>query len=163
MTRRGPKPLPTNLRLLQGGTQRRTDVQEPQPSRPAEIPEPPVYLSGYALEEWNRVIEDLYSTGVYANIDQTMLAAYCMAFGRWIRAELDLEKMAAADPTTHGTMIKTTNGNAIQNPLVGVASTARRDMQRLAAEFGLTPSSRTTIDAGKNRADDPIARKYGLA
>ena len=163
MTRRGPKPQPTNLRLLQGGTQRRADVTEPQPARPSEIPEPPVYLQGYALEEWNRVIEDLYSTGVYANIDQTMLAAYCMAFSRWIRAELDLERMAQADPATHGAMIKTTNGNAIQNPLVGVASTARRDMQRLAAEFGLTPSSRTTIDAGKGRGDDPIARKYGLA
>lgn len=59
-------------------------------------------------------------------------------------------------------MIKTTNGNAIQNPLVGVASTARRDMQRLAAEFGLTPSSRTQIDSGKGRDDDPIARRYGL-
>lgn len=162
MTRRGPKPKPTNLRLLEGGTSRARG-DEPAPARPVEIPEPPVYLQGYALEEWNRVIEDLYSTGVYANIDQTMLAAYCMAFSRWIRAEIDLEKMAQADPTTHGAMIKTTNGNAIQNPLVGVASTARRDMQRLAAEFGLTPSSRTQIDAGKGRGgQDPIAAKYGL-
>ena len=91
-----------------------------------------------------------------------MLAAYCMAFSRWVRAELDLEKMAELDPTTHGVMIKTTNGNAIQNPLVGVASTARRDMQRLAAEFGLTPSSRTQIDTGRGGETDAIAAKYGL-
>lgn len=161
MSRRGPKPTPTNLRLLQGGRVV-GDRAEPEPSRPDEIPEPPVYLTGYAREEWDRVIEDLYATGVYANVDQTMLAAYCMAFGRWIRAELDLEKMAALDPTTHGVMIKTTNGNAIQNPLVGVASTARRDMQRLAAEFGLTPSSRTLLDAGKGRGEDPLATKYGI-
>lgn len=163
MTRRGPKPQPTQLRLLAGGRARPSAENEPQPARPVEIPEPPVYLgTGYALEEWNRVIEDLYATGVYANVDQTMLAAYCMSFQRWVQAELDLEKMAKADPTTHGAMIKTTNGNAIQNPLVGVASTARRDMQRLAAEFGLTPSSRTQIDSGKGRDDDPIARRYGL-
>lgn len=160
MSRRGPKPIPSNLRLLQGG--RVPDRTEPEPTRPSELPEPPVYLTGYAREEWDRVIEDLYATGVYANVDQTMLAAYCMAFGRWIRAELDLEKMAALDPTTHGVMIKTSNGNAIQNPLVGVASTARRDMQRIAAEFGLTPSSRTLLDAGKRGAEDPLATKYGL-
>lgn len=162
MSRRGPKPQPTNLRLLEGGRSRPRAGSEPQPSRPSEIPEPPVYLTGYAREEWDRVIEDLYSTGVYATVDQTMLAAYCMAFSRWIRAELDLEKMAQQDPTTHGAMIKTTNGNAIQNPLVGVASTARRDMQRIAAEFGLTPSSRTLLDAGKRGAEDPMATKYGL-
>lgn len=158
--KRGQKPTPTNLRLLQGGKPRENN--EPQPPRPTEIPEPPVYLKGYALEEWNRVIEDLYSTGVYASLDQTMLSAYCMAFARWIRAELDLERMAEIDPTTHGVMMKTSNGNAIQNPLVGVASTARRDMQRLAAEFGLTPSSRTMIDAGRQSEHDPIAARYRL-
>lgn len=162
MTRRGPKPQPTNLRLLQGGSARRNSENEPQPSRPVEIPEPPFFLAGYGLDEWNRVIEDLYATGVYADIDQTMLAAYCMSYQRWVQAEIDLSKMAESDPVTHGVMIKTSNGNAIQNPIVGVASTARRDMQRLAAEFGLTPSSRTQIDAGKGRGDDPIARKYGL-
>lgn len=160
MSRRGPKPQPTNLRLLQGGSSR--SVNEPEPARPVEIPEPPVYLAGYAKQEWDRIIADLYGTGTYRNVDQTMLAAYCMAFSRWVRAELDLEKMAELDPTTHGVMIKTTNGNAIQNPLVGVASTARRDMQRLAAEFGLTPSSRTQIDTGRHGDTDAIAAKYGL-
>lgn len=160
MSKRGPRPIPTNLRLLNGG--RRDEAsREPQFSQPAELPDPPVYLSGYAREEWDRVIGDLYSTGVYTNVDETMLAAYCMAFSRWVRAELDLEKMAAVDPQTHGVLMKTTNGNAIQNPLVGVASTARRDMQRLAAEFGLTPSSRTQINSGRGE-NDPIAAKYGL-
>lgn len=162
MGKRGPKPQPTAIRLLEGGLSRRGSENEPRPPIPVEIPEPPIYLKGYALEEWNRVIGDLYSTGVYANLDQTMLSAYCMSFGRWIQAELDLERMASVDPATHGAMIKTTNGNAIQNPLVGVASTARRDMQRLAAEFGLTPSSRTQLDSGRGQADDPIARRYGL-
>ena len=96
MSKRGPKPIPTNLRLLKGG-RRDEDSREPQFSQPAELPEPPVYLSGYARQEWDRVIGDLYSTGVYTNVDETMLAAYCMAFSRWVRAELDLEKMAAVD------------------------------------------------------------------
>lgn len=158
---RGPKPKPTALRLLDGG--RSTTVStEPVFTAPAEMPEPPFYLNTEAADEWRRVVPDLYTTGVYTTVDQTMLAAYCMAYSRWVRAEMDLDRMAAVDPTTHGVMMKTTNGNAIQNPLVGVASTARRDMQRLAAEFGLTPSSRTQLTVDPNASRDATAQKWRL-
>lgn len=161
MGARGPKPKPTKLRLLQGGASKRAgNPLEPQMPAPTELPDPPIYLNSLALEEWNRVVEDLFSTGVYANVDQTMLAAYCMAYSRWRWAEADLDKMAENDPTTHAALIKTTNGNAIQNPLVGVANTARREMQRLAGEFGLTPSSRTSIEGGKGGDPDTIGAKY---
>jgi phage terminase small subunit len=43
--------------------------------------------------------------------------------------------------------------------MVGVANTARREMQRLAAEFGLSPSARTQI-AADPLLNDPISRKY---
>jgi len=158
MAKRGPKPQPTNLRLLQGGRVR--NVAEPKPQAPPEIPDPPGFLNAYAKAEWFRIIEDLYSTGVYASIDESMLAAYCSAYARWRAAEEDLEKMAEADPTTHAALIKTTNGNAIQNPLVGVASSARRDMARLAAEFGLTPSSRTMINASQGEEPNARGRRY---
>ena len=45
-------------------------------------------------------------------------------------------------------MIKTNNDNAIQNPLAGTAHKAASDMVRYAAEFGMTPSSRSRIDIG---------------
>lgn len=162
MSRPGPKPAPTSLRMLEGGRAARRAENEPKPSTPSEIPDPPAYLQGFALDEWRRVIPDLFATGVYTNIDETMLAAYCMAFSRWIQAELDLDKMAKLDPATHGAMLKTTNGNAIQNPLLGVVSSTRRDVMRLANEFGLTPSSRTYLQSGKGKDDDPVARRYGL-
>lgn len=148
--------------MLQGGRAAPEASREPKPTLPTEIPAPPAYLKGWARKEWLRVVPDLYGTGTYAEIDETMLAAYCMAFARWIRAELDLERMAKLDPVTHGVMMKTSNGNAIQNPLVGAASTARRDMHRLADSFGLTPSSRTQIQTGKGDGDGGVAAKYGL-
>ena len=42
-------------------------------------------------------------------------------------------------------MIKTSNGNAIQNPLIGTADKADSDMVRYAAEFGMTPSARVPL------------------
>lgn len=162
MAARGTKPAPVSFRVLQGGRSRAADPDVPRPELPAERPPPPAWLKGFAVEEWARVIDDLYATGVYANIDETMLAAYCVAYARWRQAELDLEVFAAADPATHGLMVKTTNGNLIQNPLLGAATTALKNMERLATEFGLTPSSRTRISTKGEPDRDPIGKKYGL-
>lgn len=157
---RGLKPQPTALRLLQGGPDARgVNLAEPVP--PAkDMPDCPAWLNAYAREEWDRLAEDLYGMGVLTSVDQTMLAAYCMAYARWRLAEEDLQVMADADPITHGALLKTKEGNAIQNPLVGIANVARRDMARLAAEFGLSPSSRTLISSGREDGSDPVSRRY---
>lgn len=65
--------------------------------------------------------------------------------------------MAQLDAFTHGAMLETKYGNFT---LVGVVNTLRRDMQRWASEFGLSPSARTRIEAAPSPADDAIARKY---
>jgi P27 family predicted phage terminase small subunit len=124
------------------------------------MPSPPAYLNVYAREEWDRIAGTLYAIGTLREIDQNNLGAYCMAYSRWRQAEEDLERMAQLDGSTHGAVLKTKHGNFIQNPLVGVANTLRRDMQRLASEFGLSPSSRTQIEAGLTPEQDAISRKY---
>ena len=125
------------------------------------MPEPPDFLDDYARLEWDRVADTLFRVGTLSRIDQTMLAAYCLAYSHWRHAEEDQLRMAQSDPSTHGTVIRTKKGNLVQNPLVGVANTARLHMQRLAAEFGLSPSARTQIETNPF-FDDPILRKYGL-
>lgn len=90
----------------------------------------------------------MHAIGLLTRIDRAALAAYCQAYGRWVEAELALARMAERDLLTKGLMIKTTNGNAIQNPLVGIANKAMQDLVRFAAEFGMTPSSRASIEAG---------------
>lgn len=157
---RGPKPTPTNLRLLQGQAPKRGNTGEPVPP-PSDLPECPAWLTPYAREEWVRLAETLYGMGVLTGVDQTMLAAYCMAYSRWRQAEEDLTAMADEDDVFHhGAIVETKAGNQIQNPLMGVANAARRDMARLASEFGLSPSSRTLIDAGKRGDVDPVAARY---
>ena len=160
MGKRGPRPKPTALRVLEGNKGKRGYSQF-EPAPPPDMPTCPEYLNTYARQEWERVAETLYAIGTLALIDQTMLAAYCIAYSRWRHAEEDLERMAQGDNSTHAAIIRTKQGNLIQNPMVGVANTARREMQRLAAEFGLSPSARTQIEANP-LLNDPIAQKYGL-
>lgn len=133
---------------------------EPKPAN--DKPPPPRWLKGFGLEEWHRLADPLHAIGTLTSVDQSMFAIYCEAFGRLRTAIADLERMAAEDPTTHGVVLKTRDGNFVQNPMVGAVNVLRRDVQRLAAEFGLSPSARTQITAGASAADDPILRKYGL-
>jgi P27 family predicted phage terminase small subunit len=126
------------------------------------MPEPPSFLNEYARQEWDRLALTLHSIGTLAEVDQAVFAAYCQAYARWRQAEEDLERMAQVDPSTHAVVLRTKEGNLFLNPLLGAANTLRRDMQRLAAEFGLTPSARTQIQTADPYANDVVARKYGL-
>jgi P27 family predicted phage terminase small subunit len=158
---RGRKPKPTALKVIAGTD--RADRRNPnEPKLAPEIPQPPTFLTAEARAEWAVVCRDLYNAGVLAKTDRAALAAYCQAFGRWQQAEEALACMAARDAVTHGLMIKTTNGNAVQNPLVGAANKAMADMVRYAAEFGMTPSARSRIRAeARSDDEDPAAAYFG--
>lgn len=149
---RGRKPKPTNLKVV-SGTDRKDRKNEAEPKPDLSLPTPPAHLSDDAKVEWGRVCDDLYRLGILSELDRAALAAYCQAYGRWVQAERALAKMAERDQATHGMMIKTQSGNAIQNPLVGSANKAMADMMRYAAEFGMTPSARSRISAEER--DDP--------
>jgi P27 family predicted phage terminase small subunit len=141
---RGRKPSPTHLKLIKGNPGKRP-INGSEPVPHSDLPSPPAELCDDARIEWERVSVELHRIGVLTTIDRAALAAYCQAYGRWIVAERAIRKMAERDQLTGGLMIKTTNGNAIQNPLVGTANKAMSDLVRYAAEFGMTPSARSRI------------------
>ena len=143
---RGRKPKPTHLKLV-AGNPGRYPLNKAEPKHALSIPSPPPELSDDAKVEWGRVADRLYRAGTLSEVDRGALAAYCQSYGRWIQAERTLAKLAEADKATGGLLIKTSNGNAIQNPLVGIANKAASDMVRYAAEFGMTPSARSRIKA----------------
>ena len=103
----------------------------------------------------------LYAAGLMTELDRAALAAYCAAYGRWAQAERAINRMAAKDELNAALMIKTVSGNAIQNPLVGIANKAKADMVRYAAEFGMTPSARSRVTATpEEREQENKAARY---
>lgn len=142
----GRKPKPTHLKIVTGNPGKR-----PLPLNEAVValaePTPPNFLCDDAKVEWGRVCSALYAAGLMTELDRAALAAYCAAYGRWAQAERAINRMAEKDELNSALMIKTKNGNAIQNPLVGTANKAKSDMVRYATEFGMTPSARSRVDA----------------
>lgn len=147
----GRKPKPTSIKLLNGNPGKRPlNKNEPQFSGTPTCPE---HLDSIAKIEWERISNELISVGLLTAVDRAALAAYCVAWSRWVSAEENVQKF--------GAVIKSPkSGFPIQNPYVGIANTALGLMHRFMIEFGLTPSSRSRINAateGHSKAADTFA------
>ena len=142
---RGRKPKPTHLKVIEGNPGKRPlNKREPTPA--SGRPQPPGHLCTEAKAEWQRVSKVLHAIGVLTTLDRAALAVYCQAWGRWVRAEVALEKMAANDLVTRALLMRTKSGNTIQNPLVGTANKAMGAVMKAASELGMTPSVRSRIE-----------------
>jgi P27 family predicted phage terminase small subunit len=127
---------PTVLRLLQGNPSKRP-INRQEPQVPARMPQCPKHLHGEARAEWKRLAPQLFAAGLLTELDAAALAALCVTWALWLEAK---QKLASEGLTVTG------RGGAVRaSPWVAIASRAQRDMQALAAEFGLTPSSRQRI------------------
>jgi P27 family predicted phage terminase small subunit len=146
---RGRRPTPSHLRLLQGNPQHRPiNKNEPQPPPVATV-EAPDYLAGYALDEWHRIAAGLRVMGLLTELDIHILAAYCIAYGRWREVEEKLAELREKDPVTRGLLIE---GRI--NPLVKLSRNCAAELLRFAGEFGFTPAARTRIGLGVGVPDN---------
>ena len=141
----GRKNTPTGLKKLRGNPGKRAlNEQEPKPD--LLIPECPDHLTGAAREEWNRVTQELYKLGILSEIDRAALAAYCMAWLDFVYASKKVDE--------EGEVITSIKGGKYLNPWVGIKTSAMDRLVRIAAEFGMTPASRTKIKVeGPNEED----------
>ena len=157
----GRKPTPTVLKLVKGNPGKRA-LPKSEAVVALSEPTPPAFLCDDAKVEWGRVCSALFSAGLMTELDRAALSAYCAAYGRWAQAERAINAMAGKDGINAALLIKTKEGNAIQNPLVGIANKARADVVRFAAEFGMTPSARSRVTATPDdtQKEDRAARYF---
>ena len=137
------KTIPTKLKLLRGNPgKRKLNPSEPTPK--TRLPTPPQHLDEVAREEWARIGAELLRFNLVSEMDRAELAAYCQCYSRWVAAEKGVAR--------EGLTRETIKGGIIQNPLVGVANRSMELMHRFLTEFGMTPSSRSKLSAGKNES-----------
>lgn len=147
---RGRKPVPTQLKVLRGNPGKRAlPTREPKPTPKA--PGMPTTLSREAKAEWRRVAAELDRLGMVTLVDRGALDAYCRAYARMVEADRHIE--------THGTVLleetsRLPDGTVIfirpvKNPSCQIFKECAAIVRAFAAEFGLTPSSRTRIEVPK--------------
>lgn len=78
---RGRKPVPTALKIATGNPgKRRLNPHEPKPV--TAIPSCPEHLSATARDEWERIARYLHDLKIISELDRSVLAGYCHAYGR---------------------------------------------------------------------------------
>ena len=149
MATRGRKPKPTAMKVLEGNPgKRELNIFEPKPKK-SVLPTCPDWLEDEAKAEWHRLARNLHELGLLTDLDVQAFASYCQAYARWREAEEFI--------TQHGSLVKTKSGYWQQVPQVSIAHQNQKIMMQAAAEFGLTPSSRSRIvadQAASREADE---------
>lgn len=108
-----------------------------------KAPAPPAHLSAHARAEWRRIMPQLIARRIITRADLAGVENYCTAVG-YVR-EIEEARIAA--------------GGAIDVKLFGVLNRAAQTARQLAAEYGLTPTSRARIgnNAPEDDGDNPLA------
>lgn len=149
-----PKPLPSNLRLLQGRGNGRDSggrVIKPTPGFVRLPPTRPDWLTGEARRMWDDVVAELSRLQLLKPLDEGALTAYCLTWQRLCEA--------SAIVTRTGLVLETEKG-PVKNPAVLILESASKELRAWSAEFGLTPSAEARLgktDAPDGQDDNPFA------
>jgi P27 family predicted phage terminase small subunit len=135
----GRPPKPTALKELAGNPGKRPlNRNEPKPK--VEIPPCPTWLTPAGKREYKRHAEMLVNLRVMTEADRLALAAMVHEFAKWREAEEMVDKLGAV-------LISERTGAPYLNPWQNIASNHFKNMVKLMTEFGLTPASRSRIEA----------------
>lgn len=143
----GRKPTPTALRIIRGNPARRP-LPENEPQGKPKLPKAPAFLSDRAKREWRRIGRQLLGAGIVTDLDAMALAGLVQSYMRWVEAQEGLAQT--------GLLIRGRDGVPRLNPLLRVSREAQSEYTRLLMEFGLTPSSRSRVQAHKQEEGDPF-------
>lgn len=136
MGARGPKAKPTALKIVQG-TYRADRAAANEPVPQSGVPSCPTWLAPDGKREWKRLADELAALGLLSEVDRTALALYCQAFAEY--------REAARIVKAKGLTTVSDKGNVLQHPAVSIRNDAWRRVMKAAADFGMTPASRSRI------------------
>lgn len=135
---RGPRPQPKALSLLKG-TYRKDRGAMNQPEPVPEMPSCPPHLDDEAKKEWRRIGKILLVCGLLSKIDRAALAGYCQAWSDWVTAREHLK--------SEGLMTKRLTGHQQPSPWLSISNKALEQVRAFGAEFGLSPATRSRVEA----------------
>jgi len=137
--RSGPRPKPVAIHKMNGTY--RKDRQRGGESPDANIPDRPKIVTGEARKEWERMAPKLAKAGLLSSWDIATFTMYCLTWKEFLAVSRKLKKLSDYVATT-------SNGNVIQSPLVGIKNQVYKRLLQICTEFGLTPSSRASLNVG---------------
>ena len=158
MARRGAKPTPTVLRRLNGNPSgRKMNDKEAMPSRDISL-EPPEWakLNEEGKKVWFRIAPMIHRNGLLTECDLILFARYCDMLPRWFQMKQFIEEHGETYEVrapvyeksgTEKIIVDYTVVKVALYPQMKLYLDFAKALQIIEVEFGLSPSSRTRINA----------------
>lgn len=149
MGRRGPAPIPTNLRILHGETKPyRVSRNEPIPRD--VLPQCPPEASAATRKVWDYTMAELVPMGLATAADRDALLCYCEA--------VVTHRKASQCLIDEGILVAGLRGTVVRNPALQIQRDSAQLIRSYAHEFGLTPSARQSISTAEAGHGNPAER-----
>lgn len=144
MGRRGPATKPSVLKLVDGTQHSKINLDEPVVRN--EAPDCPADASPAVRVVWDETVDNLLFMRLARKADSRALRCFCEAVVNHDKASAIL----AQSPI----LIKGAMGGLVRNPAFAIQRDSAHVIRQFAQEFGLTPSARSSIVVGDQRASD---------
>jgi len=145
MSQQGPNKPPTVIRKLRGDKIEEDDLK----AKPL-LPVAPKSLSKEAREIWDYTLEELTFMNVLSSADRDALVCYCES--------VVVHRRASEILAFEGLMLEGRDGKMVKNPVVQIQKDAAQTIKMFAAEFGLTPRSRSDFNVTKEDPNDELRK-----
>lgn len=148
MGQRGPQRTPTKTLKIRGSWRANEPERKQEVQPETSMPGMPEWLSPPARRIWLRVAPVLARTGLLTELDGNTLARYCEAEAQYIQAKRYVDSLikGTGDSVYESRLlIRTRNGNVIQNPAISLMKNASAEADRLGKQFGMSPSARAGL------------------
>ena len=150
--RKGRKAIPSKIRALRGNPdKRKPNPNEPKPA--TGLARCPAYLSDDGKRAWARLAIVINGMGVGSRADGLALEILAEVHARLIKARKEIADEGITVASAQGVK---------KNPAVTVAVECERLISSFAAEFGLTPASRTRLSVPGGK-EDKLEKRLRLA
>ena len=165
----GPKPLPSNVHILKSNPSKLPAAQLMDSLQPEiEIPGCPPHLLAEAKKEWKRITPELEKYGLISTLDRAALASYCQTWAmkafadKALNRAMTLAARKAAEAEARGEeyeggdgmVIYTKAGNQIYSPHYLISKNLTYMLDRLLANFGLSPAARGRVNPSNRLQKD---------
>lgn len=111
-----------------------------------------------ARKHWRSLARTLARAGLITHVDGLSL--------RLLAESIDLYLTASSKVTAQSLVVKTVNGNPIQNPFLGIRNRAWEQIVKLAASFGLTPADRNgmsfSVSSNPNSLASSVRKRHDV-
>ena len=154
---RGPAPKPSILKLIAGNPGKR-EISDDEPIPDPGTIDPPDFVTGDALDLWNKIVPPLVKTKLVTSVDWPGVARYCIKLARWLYLFREIESAKKTNPAGKGTTYPIIGNDGkvkyiAELPWASEWRALDRELRADEARFGMSPAARTRIRIEKEKKD----------